>query len=68
VNAGGGLLARGHPLGATGIAQLAEVTGQLRGLSGTLAQRPDHGLTHCTGGGITGYDHAACTIHILSAA
>lgn len=68
VNASGGLLARGHPLGATGIAQLAEVTGQLRGLSGTLAQRPDHGLTHCTGGGITGYDHAACTIHILSAA
>jgi acetyl-CoA acetyltransferase len=68
VNASGGLLARGHPLGATGIAQIAEITGQLRGLSGTLAQRPNHGLTHCTGGGITGYDHAACTIHILSAA
>jgi acetyl-CoA acetyltransferase len=68
VNASGGLLARGHPLGATGVAQVAEVTGQLRGPAGTLTRRPDHGLTHCTGGGITGYDHAACTIHILSAA
>lgn len=25
------------------------------------------GLTHCTGGGISGYDHAVCTIHILTA-
>ena len=31
VNPSGGLLARGHPLGATGVAQLAEVTWQLRG-------------------------------------
>lgn len=68
VNASGGLLARGHPLGATGIAQVAEVTSQLRGTADTLTRRPCHGLTHCTGGGITGYDHAACTIHILSAA
>jgi acetyl-CoA acetyltransferase len=68
VNASGGLLARGHPLGATGIAQVAEVTGQLRGTAATLPRRRRHGLTHCTGGGITGYDHAVCTIHILSAA
>lgn len=68
VNASGGLLARGHPLGATGIAQVAEITSQLRGTADTLTRRPRHGLTHCTGGGITGYDHAACTIHILSAA
>jgi long-chain acyl-CoA synthetase len=25
------------------------------------------GLTHCTGGGISGYDHAVCTIHVLTA-
>ena len=67
VNASGGLLARGHPLGATGIAQVVEVTSQLRGTACTSTRRPHHGLTHCTGGGITGYDHAACTIHILSA-
>lgn len=68
VNAGGGLLARGHPLGATGVAQVVEVTEHLRGAPAVLARRPDHALTHCTGGGITGYDHAVCTIHILSAA
>ena len=27
----------------------------------------DVGLTHCTGGGISGYDHAVCTIHVLTA-
>jgi acetyl-CoA acetyltransferase len=34
VNTGGGLLSRGHPLGATGIAQIAELTWQLRGQAG----------------------------------
>jgi benzoylsuccinyl-CoA thiolase BbsB subunit len=64
VNAGGGLLARGHPLGATGVAQVVEVVEHLRGSD--LFRRPDVGLTHCTGGGISGYDHAACTIHVLT--
>jgi benzoylsuccinyl-CoA thiolase BbsB subunit len=73
VNAGGGLLARGHPLGATGVAQVVEVTRHLAGRSaipgrGTLGRRLDAGLTHCTGGGISGYDHAVCTIHVLTAA
>jgi len=67
VNAGGGLLARGHPLGATGVAQVVEVTRHLAGRTGTLGHRPDAGLTHCTGGGISGYDHAVCTIHVLTA-
>jgi acetyl-CoA acyltransferase len=34
VNPSGGLLAKGHPLGATGVAQLAELTWQLRGQAG----------------------------------
>lgn len=34
VNPSGGLLARGHPIGATGLAQLAEVVWQLQGRSG----------------------------------
>ena len=59
--------ARGHPLGATGVAQVVEVTRHLAGRTGTLARRPDAGLTHCAGGGISGYDHAVCTIHILTA-
>jgi acetyl-CoA acetyltransferase len=77
VNAGGGLLARGHPLGATGVAQVAETAGRLRGAAADpgaaypgaadAGAAPTVGLTHCTGGGITGYDHAACAIHILVA-
>ena len=34
VNAGGGLLSRGHPVGATGAAQVVEVVNQLRGRAG----------------------------------
>lgn len=33
-----------------------------------VPRRPEVGLTHCTGGGITGYDHAVRTIHILTTA
>lgn len=34
VNPSGGLLSKGHPLGATGLAQCAELTAQLRGIAG----------------------------------
>ena len=34
VNPSGGLLAKGHPLGATGLAQITELTWQLRGAAG----------------------------------
>jgi len=44
------------------------VVEHLRGESGALPRRPEVGLTHCTGGGITGYDHAVRTIHILTTA
>lgn len=66
VNSGGGLLARGHPIGATGIAQVVEVAEWLRGPPEHDGGRARIGLTHCTGGGITGYDHAACSIHVLA--
>ena len=39
VNPSGGLLCRGHPVGATGAAQLAELTFQLRGEAGKAAGR-----------------------------
>jgi benzoylsuccinyl-CoA thiolase BbsB subunit len=68
VNTGGGLLSRGHPVGATGVAQLAEIAWQLQGRAG--ARQVDEarvGLTHTTGGGIAGYDHAACAVHVLVA-
>lgn len=50
-NTDGGLLSRGHPLGATGLAEIAEVVRQLRGEAGQL-QVPDGprvGLAHNTG-------------------
>jgi benzoylsuccinyl-CoA thiolase BbsB subunit len=66
VNPSGGLLSKGHPLGATGIAQVAEIVWQLRGEAGPRqVQGASVGLTHCTGGGIAGVDGAACSIHIL---
>src|SRR5206468_3850704 len=56
--------------GSTGAHDLSRepLTARLAaGRTGTLAHRPDAGLTHCTGGGISGYDHAVCTIHVLTA-
>lgn len=52
VNTGGGLLAFGHPVGATGVKQLLEVYRQMKGQCGDyqLAERPEIGLTANMGG------------------
>jgi acetyl-CoA acyltransferase len=65
VNPSGGLLAKGHPVGATGVAQVAEVTWHLRGEAGKR-QVPNAkvGLAHCSGGGVAS-DTPACCVHIL---
>ncbi|HYF88038.1 thiolase family protein [Azospirillum sp.] len=66
VNPSGGLLAKGHPLGATGVAQMVEITWQLQGRAeGRQVDGARIGLTQCTGGGIAGVDHAASSVHIL---
>jgi acetyl-CoA acetyltransferase len=55
VNTDGGLLSRGHPVGATGLAQIAEVVWQLRGQAGKrqVAGKPKAGLCHNSGiGGV----------------
>jgi len=68
VNPSGGLLSRGHPIGATGAAQIVEIVEQLRGEAGARQiEGAQIGLAHCTGGGIGGLDHGACSVHILSA-
>ncbi len=60
VNVSGGLLSKGHPLGATGIANIYEVTTHLRGEAGKRqVQGARHGLTHVIGLG------SACAIHVL---
>jgi len=67
VNPSGGLLSKGHPVGATGVAQMVEVVRQLRGQCGARqVAGAKVGLTHCTGGGISGFDHGACSIHIFA--
>ena len=60
VNVSGGLLSKGHPLGATGIANVFEVTTQLRGEAGDRQLAGAKvGMTHVIGLG------SACAIHIL---
>ena len=67
VNPSGGLLSKGHPVGATGLAQVTKIVHQLRGEAGDRQVKdPKIGLTHCTGGGIYRLDHGACSIHILA--
>ena len=69
VNAGGGLLSRGHPVGASGVAQVVELFEQLLDRAGDRQVSGARlGLTHVTGGGISGMDHGACAVHILERA
>ena len=66
VNPSGGLLAKGHPVGASGVAQAVEAFWHLTDRAGRR-QVPDArvALTHVTGGGIAGMDHGACTVHLF---
>ncbi len=66
VNTSGGLLSNGHPLGATGVAQIAEIVWQLRGKAGKRqVKNPKVGLAHLVGGAVTDIENGACTIHII---
>ncbi len=60
INASGGLLAKGHPVGATGIGQVFEVTRQLRHAHPNQVPGARIGMTHNLGG--TG---VACTVSVL---
>lgn len=61
VNASGGLKAKGHPVGATGAAQVAEIVTQLRGLAGDRqVAGAEVGLAHNLGG-----SGATCVVTIL---
>ena len=65
VNTSGGLLRKGHPVGATGIAQIVELTEQLQGRSGSRqVDNAKIGLAH-NGGGSIGNDAAAMCVTIL---
>lgn len=66
VNPSGGLLSKGHPIGASGVAQIVEIARQLQGrCDQRQVQGAKVGLTHITGGGTAGFDHGACCIHVF---
>ncbi len=66
VNPSGGLLSRGHPLGATGLAQTAELVWQLRGEAGDRQVADARvALLETMGGGAAGVDANACVIALL---
>jgi len=65
VNPSGGLLARGHPIGASGLAQMYELVTQLRGEAGKRQVKDAKIALAHNGGGTIGTGEAALCIHIL---
>ena len=67
VNPSGGLLSLGHPLAASGVRTIADITNQLRGRAGDV-QVPDArvGVAQMLGGVVNGMDVAAASVHVLT--
>ncbi len=66
VNPSGGLLSKGHPVGASGVAQVVESYWHLTGQAGARqVPSASWAMTHVTGGGIAGLDHGSCAVHVL---
>lgn len=66
VNPSGGLLSKGHPVGATGVAQVVELTHQLRGEAGPRqVEGATIGVAHTLGGGVAALDGVACAVTVL---
>ena len=66
INPSGGLIGRGHPVGATGCAQVVELTTQLRGLAGPRQREGATVALAENAGGQIGSDAAAAAVTILS--
>lgn len=68
VNTSGGLLSRGHPVGATGMAQVCELFWQLTDRAGPRqVEKARLGLAYCKGGTVSGTDGASVTTVVVSA-
>ena len=67
VNTSGGLLRKGHPVGATGIAQIVELVEQLQGRAGERQVADARVALAQNGGGNIGTDAAAMCVTVLSA-
>jgi len=67
INTSGGLEARGHPIAASGLAQIVELVDQLRGEAGPRQVDGARLALAQNGGGMVGGEEAAMGIHILEA-
>lgn len=67
INPSGGLESRGHPIGASGLAQIHELVTQLRGKTGSRQVKGARIALAENGGGALGQEEAAMCIHILEA-
>jgi acetyl-CoA acetyltransferase len=65
INTSGGLESRGHPIGASGIAQMYELVTQLRRRAGERQVEGARLALAMNGGGILGFEEAAMCVHIL---
>jgi acetyl-CoA acetyltransferase len=65
VNTSGGLVSKGHPVGATGLSMIAELATQLRGEAGARQVPGATVALQENGGGLMGLEEAACSVVIL---
>ena len=68
VNPSGGLESKGHPIGATGLGQIFELVGQLRGECGARQVEGARIAMQENGGGIWGIEESAAHVGIYAAA
>jgi acetyl-CoA acetyltransferase len=67
INASGGLLAKGHPVGATGVAQVCELVTQMRGTAGDRQlARTDVAIAHTRGGSVPGTEGGSCGVVVCT--
>jgi len=66
VNPSGGLESKGHPIGATGLAQIFELVTQLRGEAGLRQVDGARVAVAENGGGLWGVEEAVCVVSVLS--
>lgn len=65
VNTSGGLVSKGHPVGATGLSMTYELVTQLRGEAGERQVAGARLALQENGGGVMGFDEAACSVIVL---
>ena len=66
INPSGGLESKGHPVAASGLAQLYELVTQLRGEAGSRQVQSPHYAIQENGGGLLGVEEASAVVTILS--